>query len=487
MKNLFLSFFEISLSTSLIVLTLLMLSPLLNRRYASKWKYYIWIALAFRLLIPLNPDLSLRQVTIKVPEEITSPIITNTKTAIPITLQAEQKFAEATLLDFIAVLWLVVCLCILLVHFLSFLHYKTQIIKKGIYVENSLILHQLLRLRKDLRIKKKIAIIKYSDAVSPMTIGFFRPVIVLPDNEYSQEELFFILKHELIHLKRHDLYFKLLFVITNAIHWFNPFIYIMQKEASSDMELSCDEKVIQGTTYAVRKAYTETLLSALHKQYKKTNSLTTQFYGGNQIMKKRFKNILLKSKKKNGLFILVCAVSITVFLGMMAGCSIIEPSPSKTQRSNEFPSSQMDNNETSSDESTDNANAQTVEPQTPESQESKIDNANNLKETLSEDGQEIKSIAEEFATAYFSGDIDTVQNYLVTPYEWNMDVYTGTGEISETTLKGLTEIGDEVIGSIQVVSLEYRDSDVKEALRYLTMEFVKQEEGWKIYFYGIEG
>lgn len=492
MKNLFLLFFEISVSTSLMVLVLLILSPLLNRRYASKWKYYIWIALAFRLLIPLNPDLPLRQVIIKVPEKITSPIIANTQTAIPITLQATQKFAGVTLLDLIAVLWLLVCLCILLVHLLSFMHYKTQIIKKGTYVENRFILLLLLRLRNDLRIKKNIDIIKYSGAVSPMMIGFFRPVLVLPDNEYSQEELFFILKHELIHMKRHDLYFKLLFVITNAIHWFNPFIYVMQKEASIDMELSCDEKVIQGTAYAVRKAYTETLLSTLHKQYKKSSSLTTQFYGGNQIMKKRFKNILLKSKKKNGLFILVCAVSITVFLGMVAGCSIKASSPSEPQKNNEFPSSQMDNHETTNEKPVDNTNVQTVPTQTPTSKQPESDNANTPEEILSEDGQELKSIAENFAAAYFSGNADTIQSYLTNPYEWGIEVYegldtTGVGTISDLTLKGLTDIDNEETGSTHVITLEFRDSNYEDMFLYLTIEFVKQEDGWKIQFYGLEG
>ncbi len=472
MKNLFLSFFEISMSTSVVVLALLIFSPILNRRYASKWKYYIWIALAFRLLIPLNPDLLLRQIIIKVPEEMTSPMITSTEIAIPIALQAEQNFAGVTLLDFIAFLWLAVCLCFLLVHFLSFFYYKKQMIKKGTRVENSLILRQLLRLRRGLRIKNKISIIKYSGAVSPMLIGFFRPVLVLPKNEYSQEEMFFILKHELIHLKRHDVYFKLLFVIVNAIHWFNPFIYIMQKEAGIDMELSCDEKVIQGTAYSVRKAYTETLLSTLHKQCKKINSLTTQFYGSNQIMKKRFKNILMKSKKKNGLFILIGAVGITVFLGMMTGCSIIEPSASNEEPAND-------------------AKVQTVPMQTPGPEESESDNTSNPEESLSEDGQEIKSIAENFAAAYFSGDTDAVQSYLTNPYEWDMDVYegldaAGAGTISELTLKGLTDIGEEETGSTQVISLEFRDSNY-DMFIYLTIEFVKQEDGWKIQFYGLEG
>lgn len=484
-KNLFVSIFEISVSTSLIVLILLILAPLLNRRYASKWNYYIWIALAFCLFIPFNINLPLQQIVINVPKEVTSPIIINAGDAIPITLQEEQKFMEITLLDLLAVIWLVVCVCFISVHIFSFLHYKAQIMKKGVYIESSSILCQLLNLQKDLQIKNKITIIKYSDAASPMIIGFFRPILVLPTNEYSQEELFFILKHELIHLKRHDIYFKLLFVMTNAIHWFNPLIYMMQKQASIDMELSCDERVIEGTDYAVRKAYTETLLATLHKQYKKAAAITTQFYGGNQIMKKRFKNILQKSKKKNGFLVLVCVISITLALGMMTGCSIMESSSSKIQTGNESLIEESKNNVSSSEGTADNTKIQTAPKQTQKPKES--DDTKNLEESLSNDAQEMKRIAEDFASAYFSGDVDTVQSYLTTPYEWDIEVYKGTGTISEVTLKGLTDIGEEEIGSTQIISLEYKNSEYKDTFQYLTLEFTKQEEGWKIQFYGLEG
>ena len=95
----------------------------------------------------------------------------------------------------------------------------------------------------------------------------------------------------------------------------------MQREAVVDMELSCDEKVIQQTSYAVRKAYTEALFSAFIKQHKKRTFLTTQFYGGKKIMKKRFKNILTRSPKKNGLFVCILTICITLISGMLIGCS----------------------------------------------------------------------------------------------------------------------------------------------------------------------
>ena len=111
------------------------------------------------------------------------------------------------------------------------------------------------------------------------------------------------------------------------MHWFNPLIWVMQKQAAVDVELSCDEQVIQDFGYAQRKAYTEALLSMLHKQSVKKIALSTNFYGGKQIMKKRFKNILINTGKKNGLAAFACAVVLAMGLGTLVGCSVTPGSP----------------------------------------------------------------------------------------------------------------------------------------------------------------
>ncbi len=262
--NLFLNVIAISLSTSLIIIFLLIFARFLNKRYAIKWKYLIWVVIAVRLIIPFNVDIPFPQIVFDVPTEITVPIDTNNENDTPTILPVEQKPIETnngnalkaptqrkqktvkiTLLDIIAYLWLTGCLLFLSVHIFSFLHYKGRITKKGIIVKERYILQQVYKLSGKLRIKSNIRILRYEDAESPMVIGFLKPMLVLPNCDYGEEELSFVLKHELIHIKRHDIYFKLLFVIANGLHWFNPLIHIMQKEAVVDMELSCDEKVTQ--------------------------------------------------------------------------------------------------------------------------------------------------------------------------------------------------------------------------------------------------
>lgn len=344
MTHLFLSVLEISISVSLIVLVLLAAAPFVNKRYAAKWKYWIWLFLALRLVIPFsgtdvqtvfadllqrpvqetmespkghadeaagNMTLT-RRVIIEIPEQM----------AMPIAVQSEKNDIRITAFDIVAMLWMAGSLVCLSAHMFIYLHYKSRLMKKGTLVKDTRLLRRMLKLKRELQIRSTVQVVESPEAASPMIIGLFRPVLILPEEAYSDEELFFILKHELIHLRHRDVYFKLLFVVACAVHWFNPLIWLMQKEAVVDMELYCDESVIQGINYAGRKAYTETLLSTLHRQCAKRTVLSTQFYGGKKIMKKRFKNILSGKGKKNGAVLLFCAIAVTISLGTLIGCSI---------------------------------------------------------------------------------------------------------------------------------------------------------------------
>ena len=52
-------------------------------------------------------------------------------------------------------------------------------------------------------------------------------------------------------------------------------------------------------------------------------------------MKKRFQNILIKNRKKNGIFILICTVVLTISLGTLAGCSVAKGDREKENTENE--------------------------------------------------------------------------------------------------------------------------------------------------------
>lgn len=342
-RSAFLSVFEISVSTGFMIILFMMLSPLVVRRYAAKWKYWVWLFLALWLIVPvkeiggrfLNPKAAVvsenARDTIADAEYTASPIMIEipTRMTTGILSLSEESKRNVTVLDIIAVVWCLGGIAFISVHILSYLHYRKRLVRQGMPIEDEEILGLLSELKSELGIKGGISLWKYSRAASPMLMGFFKPVIVLPKEEYSRDELFFILKHELVHYKRHDIWLKLLLVVAKGIHWFNPVVWMMQREAVIDMEMSCDERVIKNAGYDVKKAYTETLLSTIHRQYAGQTLLSTQFKGGKQIMKKRFQNILSGGKKRNGLLLFTGIAVMTMGLGMLVGCSVGEPLANK--------------------------------------------------------------------------------------------------------------------------------------------------------------
>lgn len=105
-----------------------------------------------------------------------------------------------------------------------------------------------------------------------------------------------------------------------------------------------------------------------------------------------------------------------------------------------------------------------------------------------EDCQKIRSVLEAFAEAYFDGDIDTIQKFLVSTYEGEIEIYKGTGAISDLTVKGLSDADEKKIENGKCnVSIEFRDSNYEDMFLYLTFILVKEQDDWKIEFYGVEG
>ncbi len=344
MTNLFLTYLGISATVGIVVLLILLASPFINRRYAAKWKYYIWIFLAVRLLIPISgiyhaeskspaPVVSdiggtsgevvyePAEAQEVLPRRFVVEIPVGTVGQISQTPDLNSEKPKLSLFDIAFAAWIAGAIIFASVPLFSCFLYKYKITHSGRIITDGEVFKTLRQTKSRLKIKQNVSLIRYGKAASPMIIGFIRPVLVLPCDEYSQEELQFIIRHELIHLKRGDVYIKLLCVLANALHWFNPLIWIMRKEMAIDMELSCDEGVIKGADFGVKKAYTETLMSSLRRQSSKRSSLTTQFYGGKGTMKKRFTNILGKGGKKNGAAVLICAVVLATLLGVLVGCT----------------------------------------------------------------------------------------------------------------------------------------------------------------------
>lgn len=98
---------------------------------------------------------------------------------------------------------------------------------------------------------------------SPLTYGVLRPVILLPENMERGDEtaLTYILTHEYIHIQRFDSVAKLVFAAVLCVHWLNPLAWVMYVLANRDLELSCDERVMDTLGGKEKASYALTLIN----------------------------------------------------------------------------------------------------------------------------------------------------------------------------------------------------------------------------------
>ena len=83
---------------------------------------------------------------------------------------------------------------------------------------------------------------------SPVVVGAFRPVIVLPSSarSWSEERLRAVLLHESAHVRRRDGLALLFARVVCAVYWFQPLAWLSLRGLRRECELAADEDVIAG-------------------------------------------------------------------------------------------------------------------------------------------------------------------------------------------------------------------------------------------------
>lgn len=124
-------------------------------------------------------------------------------------------------------------------------------------------LQMLEGMRKKGPFRRRIRVIKVEDRRSPCTLGVLRPVMVL-HCDLKDRELEWTLRHELTHIARGDVAFKLLWQIVSCIFWFNPALEKFAAQFNLLTEEACDEKVTEGFTAEERMEYIKLIAKNLN-------------------------------------------------------------------------------------------------------------------------------------------------------------------------------------------------------------------------------
>lgn len=342
METFLLNLLKTSLLGSLAILAMLVLKPLWRERYRAKTRCWLWLALAAFLLLPIDFSVKNAPVQAAPPKDYTLFVGTD-KTTIqstdnlfgdmaersgqspaavrdtiiqrPVT-NPEQKttrYIPVTTILFYG--YLAGAAAFLLYQGISYAHFRRTVRRWKRDVARADYASLLSDTAHDLGVSAPEMIV--CEAIStPAVTGLLRPRLLLPHERYDVQELRYILRHELCHLKRRDMLLKLVLLAANAMHWFNPVVYLMLRQADEDIELACDSAATDGLELPERAAYSRTLLAAVQSSVRALPA-TTCFGGTVERLKRRITNVLGAQKKRGlGIVALVLALTLT------AGCAV---------------------------------------------------------------------------------------------------------------------------------------------------------------------
>ena len=342
METFLLNLLKTSLLGSLAILAMLVLKPLWRERYRAKTRCWLWLALAVFLLLPVDFSVKNAPVQAAPPKDYTLFVGTD-KTTIqstdnlfgdmaeksgqspaavrdtiiqrPVT-NPEQKttrYIPVTTILFYG--YLAGAAAFLLYQGVSYALFRRTVRRWKRDVARADYAAMLSDTARDLGVSAPEMIV--CEAIStPAVTGLLRPRLLLPHERYDVQELRYILRHELCHLKRRDMLLKLVLLAANAMHWFNPVVYLMLRQADEDIELACDSAATDGLELPERAAYSRTLLAAVQSSVRALPA-TTCFGGTVERLKRRITNVLGAQKKRGlGVVALVLALTLT------AGCAV---------------------------------------------------------------------------------------------------------------------------------------------------------------------
>ena len=176
-----------------------------------------------------------------------------------------------------------------------------------------------------IRMRRKPELIRSDYVRTPMLMGIFAPLLVLPDAEYTQTQLNNIFLHELMHHRRRDLVYKWLCVPVMSVHWFNPLVYLMRRELDRACELSCDEQLIRRMDARQKQSYGDTLISLASAGRLPAGIVATTFNMEKRHLKERLVKIMKFRERK-----ISAVMALVLSLVLLAGCGAVSgPAPAE--------------------------------------------------------------------------------------------------------------------------------------------------------------
>ena len=304
-----------TISVSLVAGLILFVKNIFKDKLTPRWQYGIWVILILRIFMPVKADklvllpfgfyLEMLKSYIEnfLGSSFTHPLTaTEPSNVFPYVSSAPKSITDVLFIIYIA--GVIAFLCFYLVSYIKL----RLILKKGndISSEKRLELQHVLSENNI----KKIKIISVDGINSAFICGIFSPVLVLPAERDADEK---ILLHEIMHLKHLDSLQNIFWCLLRCLHWCNPFMHYVFNVIGNDMEMLCDQRVLENLEGEDRREYGVLLLNEVNQKYARMPGTTSVSNGGKNIAK-RIEAIVRFKKYPKGMALVSVCIAILLSL-----------------------------------------------------------------------------------------------------------------------------------------------------------------------------
>lgn len=283
---------------------LMLFRPIVKKYFSAGWYYYMWLAVLLFMVLPVKFGLP-EEVKLFGQYEVAADNRGNMYTdkdvykiiwqyteneapvseAEPGSLVSTAAALAESKLHIISRAWFIVMVVLLVAKVAGYIQFRCKLTKNSVKF-----------LCPEIRAftKRNIIVKKSSLIHSPIMMGVLRPMLVLPNVELTAEQLGNVLAHEMTHFKRHDILCKWFAALVKCVHWYNPMVYFVAKQANLWCEISCDLAVVERMDKEEKRCYIYTILALISTGKSKNIPLTTGMLGSKETLKRRF--LMIKDK-----------------------------------------------------------------------------------------------------------------------------------------------------------------------------------------------
>lgn len=280
----------------------------------SRLLFWIVILLCIRTIIPFNfpftMTIPIKRILYPINQVLMYPVVYHFK-----------------IFNIIFIIW-ILGISIKLVKFMLTYKRNYSLVRQAATIEHPK--KKLIRSILSKYLSKKIEIAVIMEPISPGICGIIHPILLMPDHDFSNEELDMIIQHEVIHYNKHDMITKAILEICTCFYWWNPVMYLLKNRFYLVVEMANDYYLICNKDDTYRYEYMRCLINCSKYCYSrlminKSDSITIPFIKNSTDINVRI-NRMLKYKNNKPILLSIGLYYIAIIFIIITGILVVPES-----------------------------------------------------------------------------------------------------------------------------------------------------------------